>query len=261
MKIRMNYPMKLPKTKFTKYVLLLFGLLAGFNLLFAKQEVPKYTNFLNDYADVLEPSEERMLNRLLSDFQDSVGVQIAVVLEANSEYDAFDRGMFISRAWQIGDKGVNNGILVYLNIGGRKYHIITADKTQGKLTDGIVGDIGRNSLVPYLKTGDYYNAVRETVYALAIAVKGEFKGRNKSNKKSESVLSVLAPILLFLLFYLLFVRRGGCGGYSRRGFCTPPIFFGGSGFGGGFGGGGSSGGFGGFGGGGGFNGGGAGGSW
>ena len=77
----MNYPMKLPKTKFTKYVLLLFGLLAGLNWLSAKQEVPKYINFLNDYADVLEPSEERMLDRLLSDFQDSVRV---------SKYECFE---------------------------------------------------------------------------------------------------------------------------------------------------------------------------
>ncbi len=263
MKTRMNYPMKLPKTKFIKFLTLIVGLFAAFTVSHAKQEAPAYTNFLNDYADVLNASEERMLNKLLSDFQDSIGVQIAVVLEANSEYDAFDRALFISRAWKIGDKGVNNGILVYLNIGGRKYHIITADKTQGRLTDGIVGDIGRQSLVPFLKNGDYYNAIRETVYGLAIAVNGEFKGRSRSKDKPESVISVLGPILLFLLFYLMFVRRGGGGGYSRRGYYSPPIFFGGSGFGSGsgFGGGSSSGGFGGFGGGGGFNGGGAGGSW
>lgn len=253
--------MKLPKTKFNTFLPLIIGLFAAFNCSNAKQEAPTYTNFLNDYAGVLNSSEERMLNKLLSDFQDSIGVQIAVVLEAKSEYDAFDRALFISRAWEIGDKGVNNGILVYLNIGGRTYHIITADKTQGRLTDGIVGEIGRQSLIPFLKNGDYYNAIRETVYGLAIAVKGEFKGRSKSKDKPQSVLSVLAPILLFLLFYLLFVRRGGGGGYSRRGYYAPPIFFGGSGLGGGFGGGGSSGGFGGFGGGGGFNGGGAGGSW
>ncbi len=228
----------------------------------AKQEAPAYTNFLNDYAGVFNESQMRMLNRLLQDFQDSIGVEIAVVLESNSEFDAFDRAMFIAKDWKIGSKRINNGILVYLNVGGRKYHIITADKTQGKLNDGIVGEIGRKHLVPYLKEGDYYNAIRETVYALAISVKGEFKGRTKNKKKSESVLSVLFPILMFLFFYLLFIRRGGGGGYSRRGFYTPPIFFGGSGFGGGgFGGGGSSGGFGGFGGGGGFNGGGAGGSW
>ena len=253
--------MKSLRVKITKYTLLLVLVFSNFRILSAEQTLPKYTNYVNDYAGVLQAQEATLLNKLLSDFEDSMGIQIAVVLEANSEYDAFDRAMFISRGWKIGNKGVNNGILVYLNIGGRTYHIATADKTQGKLTDGIVGDIGRQNLVPFLKKGDYYNGIRETVYGLAIAVKGEFKGRTKTGKKKESLLSVLIPIVLFGLFYLLFVRRGGGGGYSRGGFYTPPLFFGGSGFGsGGFSSGGG-GGFGGFGGGGGFNGGGAGGSW
>ena len=252
--------MKSLRVKITKYTLLLVLVFSNFGILSAEQTLPKYTNYVNDYAGVLQAQEATLLNKLLSDFEDSMGIQIAVVLEANSEYDAFDRAMFISRGWKIGNKGVNNGILVYLNIGGRTYHIATADKTQGKLTDGIVGDIGRQNLVPFLKKGDYYNGIRETVDGLAIAVKGEFKGRTKTGKKKESLLSVLIPIVLFGLFYLLFVRRGGGGGYSRGGFYTPPLFFGGSGFGGGgFSSGG--GGFGGFGGGGGFNGGGAGGSW
>lgn len=262
MRTRMNYPMKLPKTRFIKQIFFFIGFLLGLNFLSAEQKLPQYTDYLNDYAGVLNKNEVLMLNNLLSDFEDSMGVQIAVVLEPNCDYEAFDRALFISRGWKIGNSGVNNGILVYLNIGGRKFHIITADKTQGKLTDGIVGDIGRKSLVPFLKQGDYYNAIRETVYALAFEIKGEFKGRNKNNKKKkESFLSVLGPIFMFLLFYLMFVRRGGGGGYSRRGYYTPPIFFGASSFGSGFGGGSSSGGFGGFGGGGGFNGGGAGGSW
>ncbi len=253
--------MKSLRVKITKYTLLLVLVFSNFGILSAEQTLPKYTNYVNDYAGVLQAQEATLLNKLLSDFEDSMGIQIAVVLEANSEYDAFDRAMFISRGWKIGNKGVNNGILVYLNIGGRTYHIATADKTQGKLTDGIVGDIGRQNLVPFLKKGDYYNGIRETVYGLAIAVKGEFKGRTKTGKKKESLLSVLIPIVLFGLFYLLFVRRGGGGGYSRGGFYTPPLFFGGSGFGGGGFSSGGGGGFGGFGGGGGFNGGGAGGSW
>jgi uncharacterized protein len=254
--------MKSLRVKITQYTLLLVLVFSNFGILSAEQTLPKYTNYVNDYAGVLQPQDATLLNALLSDFEDSMGIQIAVVLEANSEYDAFDRAMFISRGWKIGNDGVNNGILVYLNIGGRTYHIATADKTQGKLTDGIVGDIGRQNLVPFLKQGDYYNGIRETVYGLAIAVKGEFKGRIKTGKKKESLLSVLLPIVLFGLFYLLFVRRGGGGGYSRGGFYTPPLFFGGSGFGGGgFGGSSGGGGFGGFGGGGGFNGGGAGGSW
>lgn len=259
MKTLTNYQMRSHVIVFFN---LIYMLVAGLQGLEAKQELPKYNNYVNDYANVLDGMELARLNSLLATFEDTFHTQIAVVLEKESEYDAFDRAMFISRGWKVGDKGVNNGILVYLNIAGRKYHIVTADKTQGVLTDGRVGEIGRENLVPYLKRGDYFNGLRETTYALAFELTDEFKGRKKGKQKRENSWSVMIPVLFFLLIYLLFIRRGGGGGYSRSGYYSPPIFFGG-GFSGGshFGGGRSSGGFGGFGGGGGFNGGGAGGSW
>jgi uncharacterized protein len=166
--------------------------------------------------------------------------------------------MFIARGWKIGQEGLNNGILIYISISDRKYQIVAADQTQGKLTDGILGEIGRKVLVPYFKQKDYFNGIREVSYEIAIAMGEEFKGRKKAKTKN-SVPKVVFPILFFILFYLIFIRRGGGGGFSKRGFYTPPIFFGGGGFGGNSGSGNSS--WGGFGGGGGFNGGGAGGSW
>jgi len=248
------------------YFLLIAFAIFNISTVHAEQKLPKYIGYVNDYSSVLNTQELKLLNSLMSSFEDSVGVQIAVLIEESSQpYDVFDRALFVSRGWKIGNKGVNNGILIYLAIKDRKYHIITADKTQGALTDGIVGEIGRKALVPYLKQGDYYSAIRETTYELAFAVKGEFNGRTrKSQKKVNNPLTkILGPIIFLVLFYLLFFRRGGGGGIGRRGVYHSPLFFGG--FSGGHSGGGSSfgsgGGFGGFGGGGGFNGGGAGGSW
>lgn len=254
------------KSLVTKSIKTLLGVISfAFLPLLGEQKLPAYTNFVNDYAKVLSGQDKAMLNRLLLDFQDTVGIEIAVVIEPESEYDVFDRALFIARGWKVGEKGINNGILIYLNLGSRKYHIVSADKTQGILTDAYLGDIGESYLVPYLKNADYYNAIRETTYAIALAVKGEFKGRKKGGiaRDPENSFGGIILIILFILVYLIFIRRGGSGGYSRRGFYAPPVYFGGSrsGFGSGFGSSGSSGGFGGFGGGGGFNGGGAGGSW
>lgn len=238
------------------------------HVIFAQQKLPQYVNYINDYAEVLSKDDEYYLNNeLLKPFTDSTSVEIAVVIEKSlNGVDVFDRAMFIARGWKIGDANLNNGILVYLAIDDRKYHIVTAENAQGLLTDGIVGEIGRKELVPGLKKGDYFNAIRNTVYALALTVVEDFKGKSREKKKKEEFPYAVIPILFFILFYLIFIRRGGGGGFSRRGFYSPPVFFWGSGFGGGhshggFGGSSGGGGFGGFGGGGGFNGGGAGGSW
>ncbi len=271
----MNYQTKSLLDKFKDYtrliskntILFFASVIINIGSVYAEQTLPKFTNYVNDYSGVLKTQEVKLLNSLMSSFEDSVGVQIAVLVEESSQpYDVFDRALFVSRGWKIGNKGVNNGILIYLAINDRKYHIITADKTQGALTDGIIGEIGRKALVPYLKQGDYYSAIRETTYELAFAVKGEFNGRTrKSEKKVNNPLTkILGPIIFLVLFYLIFFRRGGGGGIGRRGIYHTPLFFGGFGSGHSRGGrsfGSGSDGFGGFGGGGGFNGGGAGGSW
>lgn len=248
-------------------ILVTFSIFLLSHSVFGQQKLPKYYNFVNDYAEVLSSDDEHYLNiELLKPFTDSTSVEIAVVIEKslNGE-DVFDRAMFIARGWKIGSKEHRNGVLLYIAVDDKKYHIVTADNTQGLLTDGVVGEIGRKELVPAFKRGDYFNGIRNTVYALALTVLDDFKGKTREKKKKEEFPYAVIPILFFILFYLIFIRRGGGGGYSRRGFYSPPIFFWGSGFGGGHShsgfGGGSDGGFGGFGGGGGFNGGGAGGSW
>jgi uncharacterized protein len=255
--------MRLLATRYIKPLLFLLCFWFYFDVSYGVQKAPKYSHFVNDYAGVLGKQNEAMLNRLLQDFKDTIGVEIAVVIEPSSEYDVFDRAMFIARSWKVGEKGVNNGVLIYMNLEARKFHMVSADQTQGVLTDAFLGDIGQTYFVPFLKQGDYYQAIRETTYAIAIALRGEFKGRtkNKNSRESETPIGGVVLMIILAILYALFIRRGGGGGYSRRGYYTPPLFFGGGFSGRGFGGGGSSGGFGGFGGGGGFNGGGAGGSW
>lgn len=249
-----------------KYSRIFFGYVFFFfswGILSAEQTLPKNSGYINDFANVLSNQDIDYLNKFLKELEDSTNIQIGVAIENTTlGYDVFDRAMFIARGWKIGQEGLNNGILIYISISDRKYQIVAADQTQGKLTDGILGEIGRKVLVPYFKQKDYFNGIREVSYEIAIAMGEEFKGRKKAKTKN-SVPKVIFPILFFLLFYLIFIRRGGGGGFSKRGFYTPPIFFGGGGFGNGFGGNSGSGssGWGGFGGGGGFNGGGAGGSW
>ena len=137
---------------------------------------------------------------------------------------------------------------------------MVANGAQGKLNDGLVGEIQREYLVPGLKSGNYFSAILNTVNAYSDALHGEFKGKSFKKKKAKFPKFII-PLIIILLI-LLFRKRGNGGGFGRSGFYSPPIFFGG-GFGSGFGGGSSSGGssWGGFGGGGGFDGGGAGGSW
>lgn len=277
-----NYP-PMPK-RFIHTPLVASSVLKSFGfalfLLFAtvvkgEQILPKYKGHVNDFAGVLKPEELKALDERLYQFEDSTSVQIAVVLEKSTNgYAAFDRAMFLARGWEVGVAGKNNGLLLYLAIDDRKFHTVTADQLQDRMSASRIGQIHEEFLIPNLKNGDYALAILQTTDAYEKAIRNKFKGRaTKKKKKGGNYAGLLIAVLILIL--IARSGRGGGGGYSRRGYYnsglgTNPFFWGamGSGFGrgwgggssGGFGGGGSSD-WGGFGGGGGFNGGGAGGSW
>ncbi len=259
MRIQMNFQTKLLMIKKLSLLFILF--LGTFYASKAEQTLPNISGqpkHIYDLANVLNADQLSQIETFLLRYEDSTSTQIAVLIESDlNGYDIFDRAMFVAREWKIGQKDKNNGILLYIAVNDHKYYTVVANAAQGKLNDGLVGDIQREFLVPGLKSNDYYSAMFNTVNAYASALKGEFKGTSFKKKKAKFP-KFIVPLLIIVLI-LLFRKRGNGGGFGSSGFYTPPIFMGG-----GFGGGSSSGGgssWGGFGGGGGFDGGGSGGSW
>lgn len=241
-----------------------------------EQVLPKYKGHINDFAGVLKPNEVQALEKRLYQFEDSTSVQIAVVIEKSANgYAAVDRAMFLARGWKVGVEGKNNGMLLYIAIDDRKFHTVTADQLQDRLSASRIGQIHNEYLVPNMRNGEYALAIDQTALAYEQAIRNKFKGRaTKKGKKGGGVWTIFAALVILFLMARS-GRGGGGGGYSGRGHYnggmgSNPFLWAalGSSFGRGFGGG-SSGGFGGggssdwggFGGGGGFNGGGAGGSW
>jgi len=250
-----------------RYSLVLILVLGWFQLFGVERKpIPDPTSwgYINDYANVLTEEEEEALFNTLQSYEDSTSTQIAVIIEKELfGRDPFDRAMDFARPdnnkkWGVGQKGKNNGIVMYFAMDERKIFIVTADKTQGNLPDGLLGSIIRKNITPYFKQGDYYAGINSGIQKIILAMAGEFE--NDGNPDGSSIFPIILFILLIILIlYLASKGKGGGGGYHRKGtYWFPTGNLGGGGWSGG---GGGSGGFGGFGGGGGFNGGGAGGGW
>lgn len=104
----------------SRFVLLFFfawvGLLAP-GVVFGAGEWPSRPgNYINDYADVLSPSEERELNAFLGAYERSTTNQIVVVIPQDLwGYDAGDLAQRIGESWGIGQRGRDNGVLVLIH--------------------------------------------------------------------------------------------------------------------------------------------------
>ncbi|MEO6539140.1 MAG: TPM domain-containing protein [Ferruginibacter sp.] len=228
---------------------------------------------VNDFANVLTPDQKQALESKLVAFDDSTSTQIAVVIVPNlNGNDVGDFNTELGRAWGVGGKEFNNGVILLISKEDHKLNIATGYGIEGVLPDVTAGEIINGIIVPNFKGNDFYRGIDEGTDAIMQAVQGKFHTARERNTGGPSGFKIIFIIIIIIVFLAMSSGRGGGGGsfMSRRG--VAPWIIGSmlnsgrgsggwSGGGGGWsGGGGSSGGFGGFGGGG-FGGGGASGSW
>jgi uncharacterized protein len=256
----MNYLMKFLWGKTFLFSFLFLLPVCTFSQDIARKSVPEYVGLVNDFSQILTKDEILGLEKKLRAYEDSTSTQIVIVIEKSlNGRDQFNRSMDFARGWKIGQKGKNNGILLYLAIDDRALSFRTTDKTDARLTDIETDRIRRYAMLPYLRNKQYFLALDTGTTAVMQALAGEFKadGKKKKKNKAGGWLFMLA-FIGFMILISIFQRKNRHRGYSS----TGPIWWGG-GF-GGWGGGsgsGSGGGWGGMGGGGGFNGGGSDGGW
>ncbi len=232
---------------------------------------PRPAQYFNDYAHVISPATAARLNEQLKQFERDTSSQFVVAIypkmDSNSSIE--DYTVRVAQSWGVGQKGRNNGAVLFVFIQERKMFLQVGYGLEGALPDATAKQIIDQEIRPRFRNGDYDGGMTAAVNAMIAATKGEYKGTGRTvaetGQAHQSAVGLVIAFL-FLGFFLLVIfsriMRGPAGVvYGRRGYSTWGGWMGGGGgSGGGWGGGGGGGG--GFSGGGGsFGGGGAGGGW
>jgi uncharacterized protein len=213
------------------------------------------TNYVNDFAGVLNPDTISQLNNLCQQVDEKAHAQIAVATIKSLDGNDIDSyAVELYKKWGVGSKSTNRGVLILLATQDRRYRTEVGYGLEPILPDGKVGGFGREA-VPLLKNNDYNGAIALMVSRVVdviakdagvelTAARPEIQERPQPRPSLATIIVyiiialvvLLSPLRRLLFWGLLF--SGGAGGYR-----------GGGGFGGGGFGGGGGGGFGGFGGG------------
>ncbi len=221
-------------------------------------EIPKLDAHVMDRAEVLSAQSRRGLERTLSDYERETGHQIVVHTTPSLEgLEIEEYSIGIAEAWKVGQKGLDNGVILTIAPQERDVRIEVGYGLEGVMPDAIAFRIIRDHILPQFRAGDLEAGILTGAGAIMQAAAGEVlpvPERSRRERRGGGGL----PIWIWLVF-LLFA-------FGSRGFFFWPFLAGSmlsgrrsGGIAGGFGSGGFGGGFGG--GGGGFGGGGASGSW
>lgn len=245
----------------------------------AQTDLPMPRHYVEDYANVINPSDEQSLNGVLQELEQKTGAQyIVLTVQTTGGVPIEQFSIELAEKWKLGQKGKDNGMLFVLAAKDRRYRFEVGYGLEGFVTDQYCDRVAREVLVPYLKRGDYSQGIYQANLRIAqkiaadsgVTLTGVPKlsrppaqpGRPGGRGIGLPCCGVLPLLFILLLlfggrgrgmgwwFFLPFMLGGfhGHGGYGRSGSYGGGSFGGGfggfgGGMGGGFGGGGASGGW------------------
>jgi uncharacterized protein len=224
----------------------------------------KPQGYVSDFAGVVDPAGRARVESYCAAIERATGAQMALVTVSSLEGEPIeDVANTIFRAWGVGQKGKNEGVLLLLAVNDRRSRLEVGYGLEPIIPDGLAGSVLRE-MRPALRQKDYSDALlagAETIGSTVAQAKHVSIGQAPRRRvQPSSGDSIPWPMLiggLLLLFWLM--RAGaprGYGGFGGGGF-LPGVILGntmgrgswGGRSGGGFGGFDSGDGFGGFGGG------------
>lgn len=218
---------------------------------FAQIQFPPLTGRVVDNADLLDARTERELTELLAAHEQATTNQVVVVTLSNLQGQVIeDFGYQLGRAWGIGQKDKDNGVILLVAQEERRVRIEVGYGLEGTLTDAISANIIHSIILPKFKQAQFNDGIREGTLAI-IAALGDEYAMHEVPKKDKRLSLFMIFLLIVAIFLLATVSGGTGGGYRRGGYYGGLGGFGGGGFGGGgfggggggFGGGGASGGW------------------
>lgn len=148
--------------------------------------VPKLVTRVTDQTGTLSVAQRDALEARLRAFEEAKGSQVAVLLVptlGGEEIEEFAGR--VADTWQLGRKGVDDGVLFVVSLQERRMRIHTGRGVQGTLTDALSKRIVSEIVAPHFRAGDLPGGIVAGVDAILKAIEGE--GLPAPSRKPSSV--------------------------------------------------------------------------
>ena len=146
------------------------------------------------------------LESRLGDFERSDSTQIVVLtIPTLAGENLEEYSIKVAEAWRIGQKGVDNGVILLIAKQERKIRIEVGRGLEGKLTDLVSGRIIRGDISPRFKAGDIDGGIAAGVAAVMAVVKGEYKAQPRDLIQSKKSAPPIFTLLIFFMVACVFL--------------------------------------------------------
>lgn len=164
------------------------------------QAVPPLSGRLIDQTQTLSAQQSQQIEQQLQQVEQALGSQIVVLMVATTApEDIAAYAWRVADTWEIGRKGVGDGVLLVVAKNDRRVRIEVAKDLEGAIPDLAAKQIIDRALTPAFKAGDFAGGIQQAVTHLAARIKGENlplpEAKSTTGNGSVDALGMLAPFL------------------------------------------------------------------
>lgn len=146
---------------------------------------PSSSLYVQDQAGVLQPASRDRLQKLGANLAAKTKAQVVVLTVKSLEgAPPEEYALEVLRTWGLGDKQLNNGVLLLVAVDDRVSRIEVGYGLEGALPDGKTGRIQDEYMLPYFKNGDYDQGIVNGYLAVVQEVAKEYKLEFKSDPRA-----------------------------------------------------------------------------
>lgn len=184
-------------------------------------EKPYPPRLVNDFTGLLQPGEANELEKKLVAYHDATSTQIAIVTIADLHgYAIADYAQRLAERWGIGQKGLDNGILILVKpktilLRGQAF-IAPGYGLEGVVPDIVCARIVDNEVLPEFRSGNYYKGLDNAVSILMSLASGEFPPGEYGESKGDDTGLAGLIFFIFILFIVILLIRGSGGANHKN---------------------------------------------
>lgn len=160
-----------------------------------------------DQANILNPQEKQRLEaQLRSIYQQGFAQAAVVIVPTTNGVPIFDYALQVAEKWELGNKDIDDGLLMVVAVNDRDMYILTGYGLEGVLPDAAVNRIIREDITPLFKQNDYGAGILAGVGALKtrlsadpeVLARADAQAAERSQSQND-VGDSPSPVFLFVM--------------------------------------------------------------
>lgn len=182
---------------------------------------PEIQTSVYDFADILNPEQEKDLREKLIRYSDTTSTQIVIATISSTEGEnILYLGAQWAHAWGIGQEKEDNGVFILLAYEDRKIAINTGYGVEHLITDAMSRRIIERDIIPYFKRNDYYGGLNRGADAIFEVFSGAYHAKPKEGGSGGPPIGLIILLIVLFIIFLIAISKsrkgGGGGGRSYR---------------------------------------------